>query len=209
MSSLILASFMNPALPSRAELRRQRRGLSDSERRSAARQAATIAMSLHRFRYGRRIAFYLAADGELDPMPLMRRAVDMGKQCYLPVLHPLGHKRLWFARWQPDRVMQPNRYGIPEPMWNRSSLIDSRALDLLFVPLVAFDAQCNRMGMGAGYYDRTLAWRLLHRYWKGPGLAGYAYAQQKVPSLHAQPWDVPLDMVVTEKGLVLCRHGKQ
>ena len=206
MSSFIPVSSMNPSLPSRAELRRQRRRLSDAERRRAAEKAASLAASLHRFRYGERIAFYLAADGELDPMPLMQRAIDMGKQCYLPLLHPLGHKRLWFARWQPGAAMQPNRYGIPEPLWTRSTLIDSRALDLIFMPLVAFDEQCNRMGMGAGYYDRTLAWRLQHRYWMGPGLAGYAYALQQVTSLKTQPWDVPMDMVITEKGCHLCRR---
>jgi len=195
---------MNSPPLSRAELRLRRRQLTVTERRTAAEKAAAIAASLSCFRYGERIAFYLASDGELDPMPLMQRAIAQGKQCYLPVLHPLGHKRLWFARWQPGVALQSNQYGIPEPLWSRSSLIDSRALNLLFMPLVAFDDQCNRMGMGAGYYDRTLAWRLLHRFWKGPALVGYAYAQQQVPSLDTRSWDVPMDMVVTERNLCLC-----
>lgn len=197
---------MNSPNPSRAELRRQRRLLTEKERRLAARKAAAIAAALPAFRYGERIAFYLASDGELDPMPLMQRAIRQGKACYLPVLHPLGHKRLWFARWQPGDPLIPNRYGIPEPAWSPTSLVDSRALSLLFMPLVAFDARCNRMGMGAGYYDRTFAWRLLHRYWKGPVLVGYAYARQQWPSLKRQPWDVPMDMVVTERALVRCRQ---
>ena len=139
-------------------------------------------------------------------MPLIRRAVLTGKRCYLPVLHPLGHQRLWFARWQPGDVLRPNRYGIPEPVWKRNRLIDSRVLDLLLMPLVGFDDHCNRMGMGAGYYDRTLAWRLRHRYWMGPTLMGYAYGLQKIGALNTQPWDVTMDMVVTESRLYRCKR---
>jgi 5-formyltetrahydrofolate cyclo-ligase len=205
MSSFHRLLFMSPSDSSRSRLRRQRRRLCAQERRLAARRAAAVAASLAAFRYGERIAFYLASDGELDPMPLMQRAVEMGKQCYLPVLHPL-YKRLWFARWQPGDPLQANCYGIPEPVWSRTSLIDSRALTLLIMPLVAFDARCNRMGMGAGYYDRTLAWRLLRRHWKGPTLVGYAYVQQQLPSLQTQPWDVPMDMVITEQAILRCRQ---
>ncbi|HIE54743.1 MAG TPA: hypothetical protein EYP90_06125 [Chromatiaceae bacterium] len=120
-------SPMNSPSLSRAQLRRQRRALSGDERHNAAFAAAGVAASHSSFRYAKRIAFYLAVDGELDPMPLIRRALLMGKCCYLPVLHPLGHQRLWFARWRPGDHLRPNRYGIAEPLWNRNTLVDSRA----------------------------------------------------------------------------------
>jgi len=190
--------------PSRNELRRRRRALSLRERRAHAAAAASNAASLPWFIHAERIAFYLASDGELDPAPLIRRAAVMHKRIYLPVLHPLGHKRLWFARWQPGEPLRPNLYGIPEPLWNAASLLDPRVLDLVFLPLVAFDARCNRMGMGAGYYDRTFAWKLRHRFWKGPKLVGYAHSLQRSSQLEMRPWDVPMNMVVTEDKIYRC-----
>ncbi len=127
----------------------------------------------------------------------------MGKQCYLPVLHPVARGRLWFARWQPGDVLHPNRYGIPEPSWKTHTLASAWALDMIILPLVAFDARCNRMGMGGGYYDRSLAWRLRRGIWKGPMLIGYAYEAQKLGQIHVAPWDVPLDAVVTESALYM------
>jgi len=190
--------------PSRNELRRRRRALALRERRALAVAAASRAATLPAFIRAKRIAFYLASDGELDPQPLIRHAAVMHKCLYLPVLHPLGHKRLWFARWQPGEPLRRNLYGIPEPLWEQGGLIDPRALDLVFMPLVAFDARCNRMGMGAGYYDRTFAWKLHRRFWKGPKLIGYAYSLQKLPGIEARPWDVPMNMVVTENEIYRC-----
>ncbi len=128
----------------------------------------------------------------------------MGKQCLLPVLHPLGHKRLWFSPWRPGERLRANRYGIEEPLWERAGLVDVRGVDLVVVPLVAFDAACNRMGMGAGYYDRTFAWKLRHPDRLRPRLVGYAHDFQRIEKLDRNPWDVPLQAVITENGIA-CR----
>ena len=77
------------------------------------------------------------------------------------------------------------------------------ALDLVITPLVAFDAEGNRMGMGGGYYDRSFAWRKRRRIWRGPMLVGYAYELQKLNSIRASDWDVPMDAVVTESALYM------
>ena len=161
-------------------------------------QAARLAKRQPFFLRAERIAFYLASDGELDPLPLLRSAVAMGKQCLLPVLHPLGHRRLWFARWKPGEPLRPNRYGIPEPADRRYTL-SGCDLDLVIVPLVAFDQQGNRLGMGGGYYDRTFA--PCRNRSRRPLLIGWAHALQEVPELPARPWDIPLDGLVTEQGI--------
>jgi len=200
-----MSSFVSPSSNAlRARLRAERRALTPAVRRRAAVQAARHLLTRPLFRNARRIAFYLAADGELDPLPLAHHATALGKRCYLPVLHPQGHRRLWFAPWRPGEPLRPNRYGIPEPLWERSGPVHLRVLDLVLLPLVAFDDRCNRMGMGAGFYDRTFAWKLRRPRWDGPRLVGYAYEMQQVAALDARAWDVPLDMVVTESGILCC-----
>lgn len=196
-------SPMNHSLDTRKKIRQRRRCLSAAYSACAAGRAARRVASLRRFVTARTIALYLPADGELDTMPLLEHACSMGKRCYLPVLYPLDHKRLWFAPWKPGDVLKPNRYGIPEPIWTSATLIKPWALDLVITPLVAFDSKGNRMGMGGGYYDRSFAWRRKRRHWLGPMLVGYAYELQKIRRVHEQPWDVPMDAVVTENTLYI------
>jgi len=79
------------------------------------------------------------------------------------------------------------------------------ALDIALVPLVAFDDYGRRLGMGGGYYDRTFAYLRHREHWRRPKLIGVAFEFQRVAELPAQPWDVPLDGIITEKGLLLPR----
>jgi len=182
----------------RQQLRQARRALSATQRRHAAEQAARRLARLPRFRNARRIAAYIASDGELDPMPLVERAWSLGKQVYLPVLLPVGGRRLWFAPWEPDDLLLRNRYGIPEPAHAPWTRISPHILDLVLTPLVGFDAQGHRLGMGGGYYDRTFAFLRSHRCWRHPHLIGLAHECQRVEALTPNPWDVPLEGVVTE-----------
>jgi 5-formyltetrahydrofolate cyclo-ligase len=154
-----------------------------------------VIASLSAFRRARRIAFYLTYGGEIDPQPALELATALGKTCYLPVLHPLGHNRLYFVRHDAGEPLILNRFGIPEPRLRRPTPIWS--LDLIFVPLVAFDAAGNRLGQGAGFYDRSLAC-LRGRPAKRPLLIGLAHGFQQVPQLHPTSWDVPLHGVATE-----------
>jgi 5-formyltetrahydrofolate cyclo-ligase len=96
-----------------------------------------------------------------------------------------------------------NTYGIAEPA--TSARLSPRWLQLILVPLVAFDDAGTRLGMGGGYYDRALAWRRRRCTWPGPRLVGIAHSSQQVARLAALPHDVRLDAVITEQGLTRFR----
>ncbi len=85
--------------------------------------------------------------------------------------------------------------------------LSARDLDLVFVPLVGFDATGMRLGMGAGYYDRAFAFLRQRRHWRHPRLIGLAYSFQQVPHIEGAPHDVRLNCVITEKGPIKCNSG--
>jgi 5-formyltetrahydrofolate cyclo-ligase len=156
--------------------------------------------------HAERIAFYCAADGELDPWPLLRRLPPRRRSWYLPVLRRHTPGRLWFVRWQPGERLRPNRFGILEPGRRGRRIRGARSLDLVLMPLVGFDAECNRIGMGAGYYDRSLAFLSGRGHWRKPTLIGLAHECQRVERIEQRPWDIPLDAVVSEQRIY--RRGK-
>ncbi|CAK0758037.1 5-formyltetrahydrofolate cyclo-ligase [Gammaproteobacteria bacterium] len=182
----------------RCVIRCLRRDISSAERARRALRLTRRIQGLPFFRNSQRVALYLSNDGEIDPSYLIRRADRAGKKCYLPVLCPLGSRHLWFALYHPGDPLRPNRFRILEPIHPYSHWVRARALDLIFVPLVAFDAAGNRLGMGGGYYDQTLSYLAYRRYWRKPRVVGIAYDFQRVATLKPQPWDVPLSTVVTE-----------
>ena len=96
----------------------------------------------------------------------------------------------------------PNRYGIPEPRVPRSRWVRAAMLDLILVPLVAFDRAGGRLGMGGGYYDATLAFLHHRHHWLKPRIVGAAFAFQELPAVPQEPWDVSLTAIVTERGVV-------
>jgi len=188
----------------RRALRARRRALGPAQQAAASAAVDAVVAALPAFRRARRIGFYLAHGGELDPAPLRRRAQQLGKGCFLPVLHPLGHRRLHFVAWREGEPLVRNRFGIPEPRLRRP--VPAWSLDLILVPLVAFDARGNRLGQGAGFYDRTLAFRRRGR--RHPRLIGLAHSFQQLPLLPAAPWDVPLDGIATERRFLSARSPR-
>ena len=92
---------------------------------------------------------------------------------------------------------RPNRYGIAEPSRTDGALT-ARWMDVVILPLVAFDASGTRLGSGAGYYDRALEYLALRKTWRRPRLIGFAYDFQCVPALERKRWDVPLPLIVTD-----------
>lgn len=186
----------------RRQMRQRRRALPATVRRHAAHALARHLGGSALFRRSRHIAFYLPNDGEMDLTPLIERAWAMGKHCYLPVLSPTFHNRLWFARYLPQTPLLPNRFGIPEPKrWWRSAR-PVWSIDLVLTPLVAFDRSGNRLGMGGGFYDRTLAYLPLRQHWRKPLLLGIAYEFQRTEQLPHAPWDVPLDGIATDDAVL-------
>jgi 5-formyltetrahydrofolate cyclo-ligase len=192
---------MHP-VPTANALRRQLRGLrlslSSSEQCHHARALARVLGRHPAFLRAMRVGLYWPADGEIDPRPLMALPQSRRKRWQLPVLRPRPSPKLWFLGYRPGEPTVRNRFDIPEPERRNRRLRTAGNLDLLLVPLVGFDADCNRIGMGGGFYDHTLAYLRERRYWRRPYLIGLAHECQRVECLPVRPWDVPLDLVVTE-----------
>jgi 5-formyltetrahydrofolate cyclo-ligase len=177
----------------RREIRAARRGLTPAERAAADISIRATIRRLPVFRAARRVALFFAFDGEPDLSPLL----DLGqrKEFFAPVI---TRRDMHFAAIAAGTALTPNVYGIPEPA--QPELIDPRALDLVLTPLVAFDRHGNRVGVGAGYYDRCFQFLLGRRVWRKPKLVGCCYALQRIDSIEPDPWDVPLWGGVTENG---------
>ncbi len=192
-----------PAPLSRPQLRRMlrkaRRALTPSEQRKAAlglyRQLAQQPL----FRRAKHIALYLPTDGEIDPRLLLRAAQRRGKATYLPVLSAWPRTKMVFQRVRPGEKLQPNRFRILEPRVNIGQQRKIWALDLVLLPLVGFDDVGGRLGMGGGFYDRSLAYLARRKSWRKPTLLGLAHECQKVERLAQASWDVPLAGTVTDK----------
>ncbi len=196
---------MNPSLL-RSRLIATRRNLPPDERLERSRAICRHIIHHPRFDRARNLACYLAVGGEADLHAVMEEAWAMGKRLYLPVLSPLRHNRLWFAPWDGIAPLRRNRFGIPEPLHTWRETIPPQMLDLVIAPLVAFDAECHRMGMGGGFYDRTFAFLLHRRHWRKPWMLGAAYEFQQVERISTRRWDVPIDAVATERGIHSCKR---
>ena len=184
----------------RQQIREKRRALSDSEREQAAFLLCESLASTRLYQRSKHVAFYLPNDGEMDLTLLIEHAWQQGKHCYLPVLAEPNTRRLWFIPYKPDDKLKLNRFGIPEPVHSASlRLRKTISLDLVLMPLVAFDTQGNRLGMGGGFYDRTLAFLTHRQYWHKPNLLGIAYEFQKQKQLKTNMWDIPLQAIATEQ----------
>jgi len=192
----------------RRRLRGERAALSEDARTRLSDQIARHIIRSPLFNRARRIAVYLPNRGEADPGPVIAAARARGKQLYLPALDPRHPHRLWFLPWEARTRLQPNRFGIPEPVISRGQRLSPRHLDLVLTPLVGFDRQGNRLGMGGGYYDTTFEFLAGRHHWHKPHLLGLAYAFQEVDALPHEPWDVPLSAIVTEHGLMRTQGGR-
>jgi len=156
-------------------------------------------IKLPSFVRARRIAAYLAVDGECDPQMVIDHALRLGKEVYLPVLVSTRRPKLLFARYTYDMPMLKNRFGILEPQVNRVQLLGAREMDIVITPLVAFDEHLNRVGMGGGFYDNTFSFHRIRKHWKHPRLIAIAYECQKIAKATHNRWDVTMDMIITEK----------
>lgn len=189
---------MTPSVLLRKQKREQRRSLTLDEQSQHANQLAHQVIHHRYFLNCKRIACYLANDGEIDPFYIIEQAWALDKQVYLPVLSPLKNSLL-FAPFEPGSMMRTNKFGILEPDCHPKHRIKAQRLDMALLPLVAFDEHGNRLGMGGGFYDRSLA-HLKHRqHARKPHLIGLAHECQKTEKISAQSWDIPLDVIVTEK----------
>ncbi|SDR70952.1 5-formyltetrahydrofolate cyclo-ligase [Halopseudomonas xinjiangensis] len=183
----------------RRRLRSARRALTPAQQRKASQELLRQLIHHQLFIRSRHIAFYLANDGEIDPAPLLAAARRLGKHCYLPIVTGWPADRMHFQRISRDQRWTKNRFGIVEPVANRQRQAPVWRLDLVLLPLVGFDSTGNRLGMGGGFYDRTLAYRRRRKQWTRPVLLGLAHHCQKVERLPTASWDIPLDGIVTDQ----------
>ena len=180
-------------------MRAVRRALTPGQQRIAAQELLKQILKHPLYLNSRRIAFYLPNDGEIDPTPSLTDALVRGKSCYLPVLYRGGENRLLFGRTFATDQMKPNRFGIPEPDIAKYGWVFANQLDLILAPLVAFDDQGNRIGMGGGFYDSSLRQLRHDRNWQRPYVLGLAHEFQHVDSIGRNDWDVPLRGAITDK----------
>ena len=141
-----------------------------------------------------RVGSYVAHDGELDTEPLSTALRSLGATTWYPIVADHPDDALVFRRWDGLAPLERGAHGIAVPP--DGEVVEGTQLSTVIVPLVGFDADRNRLGMGAGHYDRTFAIRRTGGVSR-PLLIGVAHDEQQVDRLTPQPWDVRLDVIVT------------
>lgn len=190
----------------RRTLRQRRRALSRQQQAQAARALAFRLLGHPALYRARHIALYVPNDGEIDPGAYQTLARKRGIQFYLPVLHPLNDGRLVFSPVNANTPLTNNRFGIPEPAFKDGLGRPPWALDAVLMPLVGFDRNGGRLGMGGGFYDRTFAFGR-HRPAMLPTLIGLAHDNQCVTRIPTESWDIPLHWIVTDQHRYHCRQA--
>ncbi len=176
----------------REKIRELRQRLSDTEQRHASNNLCRRIATSDLFTRARRIAFYMPMDGEISTLPLLELAQTRGKLCLLPVV---DGNHLIFREF--NGKLQKNRFGIPEPV--NSYTYAPWVIDLVLMPMVAFDREHNRLGMGGGYYDRTFSFvRDGPSRPRTPTLLGVAHALQGVHRVPTAAHDLRPDHIVTD-----------
>lgn len=180
----------------RRHFRHERNNLSQAQQTFASEQLLMQCSALTEYQNAHVVACYLAQDGEIVLNPLINDAWLKGKTVCLPVLHPFCKGHLIFVHYRQNSKMQTNRFGILEPKLNACDIVPVAKLDVIFTPLVAFDDSAQRLGMGGGFYDRTLAPVTRHEI--PLQIYGVAHDCQKVSSgLKNEKWDIPMHKIIT------------
>ena len=181
----------------RRQLRAARKAVPAAQRRRDVRIVARLAAQRHWLRPGRRIGLFLSMPEEIDTGPLVRAALRRGCHIFLPRVTDYRRYRMQFVAF--NGRLRRSRYGISEPQTGR--VLPARQLDFIFMPLVGFDLQGQRIGMGRGYYDRALGYLLQRQHWFSPPRVGVAFDCQQVLQLPTRAHDVPLTAVITPTGI--------
>ncbi len=183
----------DPRSALRQQLRQRRRDIPAAQRLAAAETLADALLALPFAPSHGPVAGYWALDGEIALHRWQMRLPDTVTYC-LPLL---AGDTLRFAPWRPGQPLTANRFGIPEPDIAVDDTLAPEQMALVVAPLVGFDAQCRRLGMGGGWYDRSFAFRQQRP--APPWLVGVGFSVQQVDDLPVQPWDVGVDAICTER----------
>ena len=188
----------------RKAIRQERRSLSAKQQAHAAEQLLANILQEEIYKNATTIAFYQAFDGEIDPTLALEAALNIGKRCFLPVMSQTK-VALAFVEYQSESSLTKNSFGILEPKLYPNNALAPEHMDIIFMPLVAFDLNGTRLGMGKGYYDRNLAFMLEDssemslKSKKTPKLIGLAHECQRVEQLERADWDVPLNQIISDQ----------
>jgi 5-formyltetrahydrofolate cyclo-ligase len=188
--------IMREKLAIRREQRRVRNSLTADDRAAADAAIRRHTMHLTAFRRARNVATYFAFDGEPDIALLLSAKSNGAKTFFAPII---TRRDMRFGRVGAGTRMRRNWFGIAEAQ--PEYIAEPQALDIVLVPLVAFDRVGSRLGMGGGYYDRYFKFLKDRTHFIRPKLFGIAYSCQQVELLPREHWDVPLWGVITEKGV--------
>lgn len=177
----------------RKVVRARRNALSETEQYQAGISLKDLLTTHPKIQQAKRIAIYLSNDGELSTSPFITWCWQQGKEVYLPVVHPFSLGNLLFLRYQENTPLLSNKYKILEPKLNVTEVCPLSMLDIICTPLVAFDKSGARLGMGGGFYDRSLA------NWQDSDLypIGLAHDCQLVEQVPTEIWDIPLPEIIT------------
>ncbi len=186
----------------RKEFRQKRKLIPPYKKKLNALKLVKQCRLIPHFTTAKHIAIYLANDHEIDPSFLIHSLWQNNKTCYLPVLDKQKTNQLRFLPYIKDQLLTKNIFSIKEPYYQKKNSRVASQLDLIFLPLLAFDCQGHRLGMGGGYYDRSLAFLKQGRKSIKPSLVGIAYSCQQIEQLTPESWDIPLSYIVTEKKLI-------
>ena len=179
----------------RSQLKAQRNTISAKNIEIASTKATTLLTEMPLYQQANSIAVYLAFGGEINTNGLINSALLNSKNIYLPVI---GDKQsLYFAPYTKQCTLKLNQFGINEPICSANEYRPISAFEIVLMPLLGFDKQGNRIGMGAGYYDRALADTTFGK----PVKIGFAYDWQCIDSLEPRPWDIPMDYIVTDQAI--------
>lgn len=179
----------------RKEYRARRNNISNIEQLAAAKALLARCLDYPAFVKARSIACYLPNDAEVHTHDLIQYCWKNSLEVLLPLIDPEHPGHLLFLKHQATWPLQQNKYGIEEPKFNPLHLVELKNIDIIFTPLVAFDKKGNRLGMGGGYYDRTLA--NLGDQKRRPLVVGLAHDCQLSENLPVQSWDIPLHSIIT------------
>ena len=181
------------------EISKSRRNkLSGHKKKKASISISKAIINLDYFDCANNIGCYMSSNGEVDTWPIINEIWKRGKDLFLPKI--TTNAKMNFAKTTPNDKFLNNQYGIREPISN--IITESKFLDLVIVPLVAFDHNGNRIGMGGGYYDREFNYLKKEDSPSKPVLIGIAFDCQKFKKIEQDSWDVRLSNVFTESGCI-------
>lgn len=182
----------------RKHLRQTRRALSQTYQKNASKRIVKTLKRLPNYHFAKRVALYLEADGEMPTQAIIADLRLRRRAVFVPLIDPMRPHHLRFVQLNPDCSLKTNRFGLLQPAFNYKKFAPAFSLSALLTPLVGFNEQAQRLGMGGGFYDRVLA----KTNQVSPTFSvGLAYECQKCESLPQEPWDKALDYVATEQQL--------